>query len=253
MFELLGEYGFELSSNGQASALKHAIGSNHCDVVKHILDGGIAEADIVSAVNIGLEYVARLGGLKMFELLAEYGFRVSGIQEAYTLKNAIGDGHSNVVKFLLDGGLAEADVVSEVKDGLYHAAFMGALEMFELLEEYGFEVRSSTYLIEAAQKDCLPLVKFLMDHNKVDINAQGSESSMAPLHFAAEHGNIDIVSFLLDEGADINAPIRKNLSRDGSTPRTPCAVDLARAKGHLKVVKLLCERGPKGYSPAEDG
>lgn len=86
----------------------------------------------------------------MLELLTEYGFRVRGIHEAYTLKNAIGDGHSNVVKFLLDGGLAEADVVSEVKDGLYRAAFMGALEMFELLEEYGFEVRSSTYLIEAA-------------------------------------------------------------------------------------------------------
>lgn len=56
MFELLGEYGFELKSNVQASALTHAIGSNHYDVVKHILDGGIAEADIVSAVNIGLEY-----------------------------------------------------------------------------------------------------------------------------------------------------------------------------------------------------
>lgn len=39
--------------------------------------------------------------------------------------------------------------------------------IFELLEEYGFEVRSSTYLVQAAKKDSLSLVKFLMDHNKV--------------------------------------------------------------------------------------
>lgn len=52
---------------------------------------------------------------------------------------------------------------------------------------------------------------------------------------------------------DINAPIQKNVSRHRPTPRTRCAVELAREQGFLEVVKLLlCEGEAKGYSPAED-
>ncbi|KAK4864233.1 hypothetical protein LT330_010026 [Penicillium expansum] len=252
MFKLLEEYGFGLSSKGKGPALMHAIGNGHRDVVKRLLDGGIAEADIVSAVNVGLGVGARLGDLKMFEFLAEYGFGIRGTEEAFALRNAIGHGHCNLVKFLLDGELAETDVVSKVKEGLYYAAFRGALEMFELLEGCGFEVRSSTYLIEAAQKNSLPLVRFLMDHDKVNINATGTEFSMTPLQFAAQHGNIAMINFLLDEGADINAPVGKNVSRYGSTPRTRCAIDLAREQDHLEAVRLLGERGAKRYNPTED-
>jgi hypothetical protein len=38
--------------------------------------------------------------------------------------------------------------------------------------EYGCEVKSSYYyLIQAADVDCLPLIKFLMDHSKVSRKA----------------------------------------------------------------------------------
>ncbi|KAJ5964565.1 uncharacterized protein N7479_004441 [Penicillium vulpinum] len=244
MFELLKAHGFELSSNRKKLALRNAIGSSHYDVVRHLLSGVIPEADIVSGVDDGLEAAAQRGDLKMFELLEEYGLGLSSNGKKYPLKKAIGEGHCNVVKYLLDGGIGEVDTVSMVKVELEGAAFNGSLKMFELLEEYGFEVRSSKYLIGAAERNFLPLVKFLMDHNKVDINERGSEYWMAPLHFAAKHGNVEMVNFLLDEGADINALAGKNLSR--------CAVDEARAGGHLKVLKVLFERGAKKYNPERD-
>lgn len=71
-------------------------------------------------------------------------------------------------------------------------AYNHALKMFELCEEYGCEVKSSYYyLIQAADVDCLPLIKFLMDHSKVEINVKGSEYR-TPLQLAAKYGNVDM-------------------------------------------------------------
>ncbi|KAJ5373763.1 hypothetical protein N7517_005769, partial [Penicillium concentricum] len=158
MFELLQKSGFGLR-NKAYRGLGFAIGKGHYDVVKHILDGEIAEADIVPAVNVGLKFAADRDDLNIFEFLAEYGFRVGDRYE-----------EARAIAIWSNGVLAEADAVSEVKSGLEGAATRGVLEMFELLEEYGFEVRRTGYLVSAAESYCSPLVKFMMDHDKVDIN-----------------------------------------------------------------------------------
>ncbi|WP_353276290.1 ankyrin repeat domain-containing protein [Wolbachia endosymbiont (group B) of Villa cingulata] len=54
-----------------------------------------------------------------------------------------------------------------------------------------------------------------------------------PLHRAVQGGNLDIVKFLVDRGADVDS---KN--KDGRTPLHDAALE-----GHNGVVKTLLERG----------
>ncbi|OQE17392.1 hypothetical protein PENFLA_c024G05800 [Penicillium flavigenum] len=119
MFELLKEYEYRLSSDSKKHALMHAMDYGRQNVVKLLLDGGIAEADIQSVVDDSLRFSARRGDLKMFEFLVEYGFRATGTGQAYALREAIRNGHCNVVKYLVGGGLDEADLVSEANGGLF--------------------------------------------------------------------------------------------------------------------------------------
>ena len=73
----------------------------------------------------------------------------------------------------------------------------------------------------------------LLYRNGADVGVRVSEHvTDTPLHVAAESGRCDIVRWLLDRGADVNAP-EKNL-------RTP--LHLAAEQGMLAVAHLLLER-----------
>ena len=68
-----------------------------------------------------------------------------------------------------------------------------------------------------------------------DVNAKTAEpfliSNQTALHFASEGGNLEVVYFLLMEGADVSA-----IDDEGST-----ALHYASLQGHVEVAKLLLE------------
>ena len=61
----------------------------------------------------------------------------------------------------------------------------------------------------------------------------GWNTTYQPIHFAVEHGHIEVIDYLLRQGVSVNTPDRRQ--------RTPlmAAVD----NGHTEAVKLLLERG----------
>jgi ankyrin repeat protein len=67
---------------------------------------------------------------------------------------------------------------------------------------------------------------------KLHVLEEFNKSGMAPLHYAAERGSLDVANFLLDEGCNIN--IR---SFEGNTP-----LIYAAKNNQLKMIKLLIER-----------
>ena len=67
----------------------------------------------------------------------------------------------------------------------------------------------------------------------VDVNTQGQHGNTA-LHYSAAHGNLDITTFLINAGANIELKTRLLCS-------TP--LRMAAFYGHLEVVELLVERG----------
>jgi cytohesin len=70
----------------------------------------------------------------------------------------------------------------------------------------------------------------LLDHG-ADVNAADKDGGLTPLHFAAWEGNADLVNLLLARKAD------RTITDDGN--RSP--LDLAKERGHTKVVKLLAK------------
>ena len=52
---------------------------------------------------------------------------------------------------------------------------------------------------------------------------------ISPLHLAAQHGNIDLIIALLEQGADVEARTEYNLT----------AADLAAEKGFHEIAEIL--------------
>ncbi|MBR2963975.1 MAG: ankyrin repeat domain-containing protein [Lentisphaeria bacterium] len=88
-----------------------------------------------------------------------------------------------------------------------------------------------TALHFAAQNGDIAILQYLVDHG-ADIKAQDTIHSRAVLHFAAENGNLECVKYLAEHGADL-------LDKDayGAT-----ALHYAAGKNHLDVIKYLVSK-----------
>lgn len=86
-------------------------------------------------------------------------------------------------------------------------------------------------LIVAANEGNLSEIKSLNESGNGDICFQDPETGMSVLMAAAGSGNIDIVKFLLEEGAPWNAVDRKYR----------CAGDYAAMNGHQAIVDLIMD------------
>ena len=94
-----------------------------------------------------------------------------------------------------------------------------------------------TQTLEAACNGDKKTIQTLIKQDTRLVNSQSKEIQTTPLHLAAHRGYSDIVKFLIDAGADVNA---KEGNYSKSTP-----LHWAAKEGNLQVVKLLVENGAK--------
>lgn len=90
-------------------------------------------------------------------------------------------------------------------------------------------------LVNAALDGKLEQVKTLIEKEGVDINVRESKIGATALMIASGKGHLEVVQYLINKGADINAKV--------DSGRT--ALMMASQMGHLGVVKALIE-GKKG-------
>ncbi|MFC1781558.1 ankyrin repeat domain-containing protein [Planctomycetota bacterium] len=90
---------------------------------------------------------------------------------------------------------------------------------------------------KAAYEGDLEKVKKIIDRNPNQINVQDAQD-FAPLHLASGKGHIEIVEFLLNHGADIEAEIL-----NGETPLMLAA--RYAGDGKYETIKTLLEHGAK--------
>jgi ankyrin repeat protein len=88
-----------------------------------------------------------------------------------------------------------------------------------------------TPLHEAAKYGQLDVLRFLVEH-KADVNARQYDGA-TPLHFAAGFGELETVKFLLDNGAEVDV---KEVS--GMTP-----IMAAQTRNHREIIDVLTKAG----------
>ena len=141
-------------------------------------------------------------------------------------------GHLKLVKYLVKNG-----VTMDVTGVRYRHHYSRVIN--HVLDQ------NKTPLIHASEKGYTDLALYLVGEQKVNVNVKDDYGYTA-LAYALRHGHIDIVKYLLDNGATI--------SGDKVETEEPTPLSIATRNGHLNLVKYLVEeRGAKMDGTFEDG
>ncbi len=147
---------------------------------------------------------------------------------------AIQNDQVKVVSSLLSRGFDPNTVNLKAEPALLNALNVGALTSAEVLVRHpkiNVNVRNAhgeTALMLACLKGHLALAKLLIS-KQADINQPG----WTPLHYAATGGHVELIQFLLEESAYIDAE-----SPNGTTP-----LMMAARYGSAKATQLLIDEG----------
>jgi ankyrin repeat protein len=170
------------------------------------------------------------GNIDLVGLLLDEGADPDHLSTA--LHEAANYDNINIVRLLLDAG-AEVNY-KYTYPAIATAASRSHDEIVQPLLDVGQDRRSLTFALEAATERCsLKLVKLLLN--------AGASTGIA-LGEAALRGNIELLRFLLDSGADVNAPAAYS---DTATPIR------ATQQEYTEIVRMLLETGADVNAPAK--
>ncbi|XP_060527199.1 ankyrin repeat domain-containing protein 17-like isoform X2 [Cylas formicarius] len=218
------------------TALMEASMDGHVEVARLLLDSGAQVNMPTDSFESPLTLAACGGHVDLAMLLIERGANIEEVNdEGYTpLMEAAREGHEEMVHLLLGQGAninAQTDETQET--ALTLACCGGFTEVADILLKGGanIELGASTPLMEAAQEGHLDLVRFLLEYG-ANVNAVTQTNDTA-LTYACENGHTDVADLLLQYGADL-----EHESEGGRTP----LMKACRA-GHLCTVQFLISKG----------
>ena len=198
----------------------------------------------------GFHAAARAHDMMALTAFLDGGFNPNAQSESdgrTALINAAARGDLQVVGFLVDRG---ADI--NVKDKLGYTALLHAIEAgyddvqkvllnHPQLDPTARGLNGVTALSSYVWRDQKYAVEKLLERG-ADVNAQDNDGD-APLHGAAQNGNVEIIDRLIEKGANPNL---KN--KQGGTP-----LMWAGVFGHKEAARRLIERGADVSLKDNDG
>ena len=224
----------------------------HTDVMKLLIEKG---AD-VSIIEKALSLVTKHGHIASVRLLFELGLANANSTDHWEtpiLTIASGNGHKDLVQFLLDNG-AEVNRLGGFwgyETAIRDAVFGNHIEIVQLLLDAGADVNLGEKIGNLKSNNAQPVLvlymvcdtygeKINMDMLKLLLDAGVNVNAMDNLHEtalykAAENGDIDAVRLLLDYGADVN------LGRE--TPLIAALYDGGENTQAKAIVQLLIDNG----------
>lgn len=156
--------------------------------------------------------------LKVAEALITYGADLNkrGAYEWPPFIWAIESGSLEILELLINKGADKNQLGRYQLSALHHAAHAGAINIIEYLLKLGFDINNITNTeqlsplhIALLNKPNLQLITFLLDQG-ADINA-ASTNGLTPLHYAVQKGaGTKIINLLLNRGANLNSSYTRN-------------------------------------------
>ncbi|KAL3426988.1 hypothetical protein PVAG01_00497 [Phlyctema vagabunda] len=226
----------------------YAANNGFSDVLKVLGNKGISREELNDALYEAADYqhVDTVG------VLLEMGAdpNSEGQEFGNALQAAAYDGNEDMLKVLLDHNADPNRVYGDHTYGtaLQAAAFQGSIVNVELLVERGALInepacgRYGNALHAACSANRLDVVKFLLAQG-ADPNARGGELSY-PIIAAANYGHMEIIELLLEHNAEVNV---SGGDGNGST-LVHAAFELPRS-----TLELICDRGADIHYMDDDG
>ncbi|KAF5897519.1 ankyrin repeat and BTB/POZ domain-containing protein BTBD11-B isoform X1 [Clarias magur] len=209
--------------------------TDDCFCMSRKLDAASTEAKFLQDLGFRMLNCGRTDLVKQaINLLGPEGINSKSEQGMTPLMYACARGDEAMVQMLLDAG---ADINSEVPNTVHQHPSIYP------------ETRQATALTFAVLHQHVPVLQLLMD---VGANVEGSlqdgmeNYTETPLQLAAAAGNFELVSLLLERGAD---PLVGTIYRNGisTTPQSEMnSFSLAAAHGHRNVFRRLLSQSEKG-------
>ena len=186
---------------------------------------------------------SQYGNLEIVKLLISYhtNLELKDEYENTALIRASQNDHLDIIKELVNN---DADIETHQGVILRMAAENGYKEVIEYFLKKGVNVDSkdpngNTALVHASLLNQLNIVKYLLE-NGADVNAG---STVTPLMAASYVGNKDIAAFLIRNKANVNIKGDKGLS----------ALTLAATNGHSEIVSLLLKNKADINAKSDEG
>lgn len=180
------------------------------EIAEYLIDKG---ADVNSVDKNNTSLIAKLRDRKKAKYLVSKGAKINNAREA------IAAGEIKLAKEFIDKENYSDDELSML---LYDAAYYNEVGIAKLLLSKGVNVN-------VTNKDKGAFTDSNIYFSSKNIN---ETDKLTPLHQAAIRGNLKMVKFLVNNGADVNAKFL------GANP-----LHFAVTKEHIKVMKYLIKKG----------
>ncbi|MGB3799707.1 MAG: ankyrin repeat domain-containing protein, partial [Lewinella sp.] len=238
--ELLLDNGAAININGgpRRSAIAMAASEGHLDVMKLLVDRGAHLGEGAGKVS-PLHMAANEGQLEIVRYLLGQGVEVDERDEGgrTALAYAASEGQSDVVRLLIDAG-ADPEITDwEGRPATLYATgdddFERVLEITQRMGDDAVErlVNTPEILVGPAGEGDLFTLQAMLEGLNMNINLADGSGNTA-LSVAAREGHLEIVKYLLDNGADVQG--------SGTT----CSPLFQAARENVvDVVTLLASRG----------
>ncbi len=185
-----------------------------------------------------IQYAVDSGNIPLVELLIAHGEKYTELsnRNATLLHFAAGSGSIPMYEFIASKGLDPNALDTQGNTMLHHAS-TGTVDMVKYLVSKGFDIRAlDTWSMIPAVTSGLWSKQDILSYylaNGISVNEKFGPDNNTMLHIIAGFGSPEMATFLLDNGADVNAINSDNES----------ILSLAVINNKFATVKLLIESG----------
>ncbi|MFC7677367.1 ankyrin repeat domain-containing protein [Paenibacillus sp. GCM10028914] len=196
-FEELPEIAMHIYQ-GDIPALQTAIGAGWS------IEDGIVLSKYITLSPLDLALVSQQ--MKVVKLLVEHGVNLN-VHHNPAFLRAVRYCKEDVIRYIVAHG-AEMDKFNHTGAGAYSQAYYGNKNNIPLIHELGLDIKQhgGPVLRQAVSDHDLKTIRYLLDTG-VDINYNKSDMvypyQASPLTVAARMGNLNMVKFLIEHGADV--------------------------------------------------
>ncbi|KAI6170524.1 Suppressor of tumorigenicity 14 protein-like protein [Aphelenchoides bicaudatus] len=251
--------GDDLTTSPSVSALYLAAENGYTKCIKVLLDKGAKINYKTYDGFTALHVASQEGKFKAAKVLIAKNHQLvnsTNKDHQTPLHIAASEGHCDIISLLLDNDAdvnALANFNNDSTDSpsvsaLYWAAENGSVECVRILLDNGAKIDhqdnyGETALHIASQEGKFKAAKALINKDPSLVNI-ANKDHWYPLHMAAFKGHCDIVSLLLEKGADVNA-LAKFIGEDSTVSPHVSTLYWAAKNGHIECVRILLNKGAK--------